>query len=187
MNTPFCLFETLRPNLPLSEYHRNRIRIIDHHDYSGVLRKVREDLVKLGQMREQEWYDEGLLSLKQYYAIALLDGMNMHAVSNNVDPFWHAHILHTKQYVKFCDDAVGGYMHHDPLNHADTVAVEHVESLYHFTRDRYEEVFSWISERFNPRTLLRNELICVHFGVTYEAAQHALFAPHPSAQPLVRH
>jgi hypothetical protein len=179
------LIEVLRPQLLLTDYHLRRLRLIDEHNYSGVLRKVNEELAARGKIYSQEWYQEGLLALKQYYAVALLDGMNMHAVSDRVDPFWHAHILHTMQYAEFCRDTVGGFMHHEPLDHEDLAAVDHVDSLYRFTRERYDEIFTHVSDRFNPRSLAREELICVHFGITYEAAGYAIFPPHPDAQPIV--
>lgn len=178
------LAETLHDALPLSEYHRTRINLIDQNDYTGVLRKVREETAKYNVAHPDVWYTEGLLALKQYYAVALLDGMNMHAVSDRVDPFWHAHILHTKQYTQFCDDVVGGYMHHEPLDPEDIIAVNHVATLYNFTRKRYDEIFKYTNDQFNPRTLSTDELICVHFGASYSAADKAIFLPHPDAQPL---
>lgn len=186
MDIPVHLGDTLRPGLPLSEHHRRCIAYIDEHDFSGVLRKVREEQAALGLEHPQAWYDDGLLALKQYYAVALLDGHNMHAVSDRVDPFWHAHILHTRQYTEFGEQTTGAYMHHDPLDHADAEAVDHVDVLYHFTRRRYDEIFTYVSEHFNPRTLARHELICVHHRLGTEAADHAIFAPHPDGQERVR-
>lgn len=33
-----------------------------------------------------------------------------------VDKVWHDHILHTRDYIKFCQDNFGDYLHHDPKN-----------------------------------------------------------------------
>ena len=31
-----------------------------------------------------------------------------------IDEVWHAHILHTEDYVNFCDDVYGEFLHHHP-------------------------------------------------------------------------
>jgi hypothetical protein len=33
-----------------------------------------------------------------------------------VDLVWHDHILHTRDYIAFCEKYLGGYLHHDPKN-----------------------------------------------------------------------
>jgi len=37
------------------------------------------------------------------------------AISRQVDPFWHAHVLHTVDYAAFCDKVAGGMLHHYPV------------------------------------------------------------------------
>ncbi|MFW9928918.1 MAG: glycine-rich domain-containing protein [Candidatus Thorarchaeota archaeon] len=34
--------------------------------------------------------------------------------SKDIDDVWHAHILHTKDYIKFCNEVFGEYLHHTP-------------------------------------------------------------------------
>lgn len=34
--------------------------------------------------------------------------------SYDMDEVWHAHILHTKDYMEFCQHVFGGYLHHFP-------------------------------------------------------------------------
>jgi hypothetical protein len=120
------LLETIQ--IPLTTDQVERVRVIDNEDYSGVCRLVcKEDpFVTEGELAE------GILALKQYYAVALLDPCNYHAVSSAVDPYWHAHILHTKEYSRFCEKVYGQYMHHDPLDHADTAKVQRVAGYYGF-------------------------------------------------------
>ena len=40
-----------------------------------------------------------------------------------VDQFWHAHILFTKDYHRFCQEHFGFYVHHEPQDHSKTKAV----------------------------------------------------------------
>jgi hypothetical protein len=37
--------------------------------------------------------------------------------SPSVDDFWHAFILHTKDYEEFCQRHFGHYLHHEPKDH----------------------------------------------------------------------
>jgi hypothetical protein len=37
--------------------------------------------------------------------------------SPSVDDFWHAFILHTKDYEEFCQKHFGHYLHHEPKDH----------------------------------------------------------------------
>ncbi len=38
-----------------------------------------------------------------------------HIPTKNIDEYWHAHILHTKKYMKDCDHVFGRYLHHNPF------------------------------------------------------------------------
>ncbi len=176
------LVDVVRRDLPLTAAHWARLKAIDNHDFSGVRRKVREDAKKLGKTIDDEELDAGILALKQYYAIALLDGLNMHAVSDRVDPYWHAHILHTQDYVDFCDTVVGCYMHHNPLDHGRKNDVAFVKDLYHFTLARYNQCFLHVDQRFHPAAPSDDEIVCTHAGDIYPIGPLALFAKEVSAQ-----
>ncbi|WP_261575742.1 hypothetical protein [Frankia gtarii] len=97
----------------VTPFRRELLAMIDAEDFSGVKRKVFTDLAKQGVVPSDEFLDEGVLALRQYYVVALLDPTNRHAVSDVIDPFWHAHILHTKQYIDFCDRVFGQYIQHE--------------------------------------------------------------------------
>lgn len=181
METIVQLADTIRKDLPLVEFHRNAIAVIDNHDFSGVKRKTKADLAKLGIDVTDEYLDAGILALKQYYAIAVLDGNNMHAVSDKVDPFWHAHMLHSKIYEKFCHDVVGEMMHHSPLDHDKPADVQFVAGLYRFTMEQYGKCFLHIDERFHPNPDVAG-LVCTHAGDMYASGEHALFPKVAHAQ-----
>lgn len=176
------LLRTLNPAVPLSDELLRRLQIVDEHDYGVVRWKTREELIKIGNAPTEEYLDAGLLALKQYYAIALIDGGNMHAVSDAVDPFWHAHILDTEDYTAFCDRIADRYLHHRPLNHMKPVDVQFVAGLYRFTRERYEQCFTFFDERFHPVMLEDERLVCLHGG-DEAALRFAAFGVVPEAQP----
>jgi hypothetical protein len=162
----------------ISPFHAARLAMIDEEEYSGVERKVIDELGKQGIVVDQRFLEEGVLALKQYYAVALLDPWNEHAVSDTIDPFWHAHILHTRQYAEFCERVYGQFIHHNPLNRMDRTEVEHVARLYTYTAGIYSKMLNYVSGVFYPAEVPVDRLICTHYPVTNEDVRaHALFSP----------
>ncbi len=167
----------------VTPFHVALLQFIDAADFSGVRRKVAEELRERNISPIEEYLDEGILALKQYYAIAILDPRNKHAVSAAVDPFWHAHILHTKEYVDFCERLVGGYIHHTPLNHQRHDEVELVGQLYRYTSTCYRQFFSYVNLSFFPTDLPRHRLVCLHQQVrSEEVLLHGLLPTVPITQ-----
>lgn len=152
------LIDTLK--MSVSAALMQKLQYIDTHDFSSVKTKVRKDLEEQGQTVADAYIDSGILALKQYYALTIIDGRNVHAVSDTIDPFWHAHILHTEQYVAFCNNVAGCYLHHDPLDHADTEKVERMVVQYNITRRRYDECFTCVDARFHPFNPSSNRIVC---------------------------
>ena len=168
---PLSIFSSLRVSIHPEQ--QRRLSVIDHEDFSGVERKVREHFAELGQRFSDDYINRGIHALKQYYAVALLDPANAHAVSRPVDPFWHAHILHTEQYMEFCDCVVGEYMHHQPLDHARLDHVRVIRRLYGYTIEVMEKFFITVDSEFWPAEVGDAELICMHKGNQdiYQAVQ----------------
>lgn len=156
------LEETIRVSIP--PFHLVRIRRIDQEDFAPVVKKMRKDAAAAGISLSDEYLDRGILALKQYYAIALLDPNNSHAVSDTVDPFWHTHLLFSQRYHAFCEDVVGVYMHHVPLDHDSANQVDNVDALYAYTRRTMSRLFSIVDGDFWPGELPRARLICMHRG-----------------------
>ena len=160
------LLDTLKSDVP--EFHRDRLRIIDETDFGNVRKKVKRDFEERGLEVTDAFLDEGILALKHYYAIAVLDPLNMHAVSARVDPFWHAHILFTQDYAAFCDRYVGGFLQHDPLDHDDTQKVAFVGELYRYTNECYERFFTYVNWSFLPDAQAEASLVCTHMDIGYD-------------------
>src|SRR6266481_5498476 len=165
-------------------FHLERLAMIDKTDFGGIYRKVMADLAEKNRPLTHEHANEGILALKQYYAIALLDPNNMHAVSDAVDPFWHAHILHTQDYTLFCEKVMGDYMHHDPLDHTNTKRVDAVNRLYQYTINCFDIFFSYVNRDYFPVQLPKHQLVCMH-GSSYvsEVTSHGLLPIHLAMQP----
>lgn len=163
---------------PISSFHLERIRRIDAEDFGPVKKKAAQMLAAQGIIVDEAYLERGILALKQYYAVALLDPNNSHAVSDVVDPFWHAHMLFSQRYCDFCRDVVGVYMHHVPLDHDNRLQLENVGVLYAFTREVLERLFSGVDPEFWPAEVGDERLICWHKGnqgvYSDEVYRHAL-------------
>lgn len=179
------LLSTVRAEL-VTPFHVTLLRFIDETDFSSIRRKVALDLAKIGIIADEGYLDEGILALKQYYAIAVLDPKNMHAVSDTVDPFWHVHILHTEEYIDFCNRLIDGYLHHDPLDHEKLQAVGMMDRLYRYTVGCYKQFFNYVNPTFFPAELPVYRLVCKHMLVTSKDIwQHGLLPENPDMQPRV--
>ncbi|MBI3337118.1 MAG: hypothetical protein HY005_00640 [Candidatus Staskawiczbacteria bacterium] len=158
------------------EEHKRRLRIIDNEDYSGVVRKVREFYVaEHGHEPTHDYLDSGVYGLKQYYAVALLDPLNAHSVSAKLDPFWHAHILHTHKYMDFSERVVGRYMHHVPLDPDDVERVENIGVLYGYTIEVLEQLFGEVDEENWATEGVNFRLCCGHASSYEEVNRLGLF------------
>ena len=159
------------------EEHGRRLEVIDKEDYSGIVWKVREFYVaEHGHEPTQQYLESGVYGLKQYYAVALLDPLNAHAVSAKIDPFWHAHILHTQQYVDFCEKVMGRYVHHVPLDSDNARQVENIGILYNYTIEVVENLFGVTDEENWPTSGVDFHLICFHNKRYPEVDHLALFS-----------
>jgi hypothetical protein len=110
----------------------------------------------------------------------MLDPANAHAISRQLDPFWHAHILFTENYVAFCDKVVGEYMHHRPLDHANVPELRLVRRLYDYSAVVIRQIFSIVDDDFWPTKVNDVELICMHKGNQHlyrEMQKYRLFEP----------
>lgn len=133
--------------IELAPIHKEKIELIDDFDFSKTAKKVAVDT----GINDKSYLDDGVENLKRYYVVALLDPLNKHAVSETVDPFWHAHILHTRDYIKFCEDIFGQYVQHEPLDLDDTAETEEVADLYEYTVDIYEKIFKSVDYNWWPK------------------------------------
>ncbi|HAT13112.1 MAG TPA: hypothetical protein DCS91_05640 [Microcoleaceae bacterium UBA11344] len=75
------------------------------------------------------------LLYRQYmYLCAIKPKMSLSVPSNEVDKFWHCHIIHTQAYQKFCNDIAGYFIHHAPhsllANEEKKVARRNLLSLF---------------------------------------------------------
>lgn len=148
--------------IPLGQAQRKALEAIERWDFSRELEHTRTDMLALGQCPSDEYLDRGIEALRKYHAIAVLDPLNGHAISEPLDPFWHSQILFTDPYTRFCNLTLGQYMHHYPLDHRDVVRVCGVRKLYDYTIEVHRAIFGRDCPEFYPVNVTDHELICVH-------------------------
>lgn len=62
--------------------------------------------------------------------------------SKDIDEAWHAHILHTEDYVNFCNEAFGGYLHHHPHTKKNALSIDQLAELFEKqTQHLYKQEF----------------------------------------------
>lgn len=76
--------------------------------------------------------------------------------TNDIDEAWHAHILHTKEYMEDTKRLFGGYLHHAPAReYADAqqniLETERMQRGFIFTAVLYEQEFGepYLAEESN--------------------------------------
>lgn len=157
MNTRTLALMSIHPGI--TSEHYKKLVFIDTCEFNRYFDKG----VELGLIPGNADRDAMIFALKQYYAIAMLDPANGHAVSDVLDPLWHAHMLFSEEYEQFCIEVVGEFMHHTPLLKDDDAMRTKVRALYDYTLDRMHECFSYVDERMWP-ALPDERLICMHKG-----------------------
>ena len=77
-------------------------------------------IIKFSNMQEalncynSDEYQEAFTEFKKYVGLIGMHGQQLAMMSEPVDNVWHQFILFTQQYHDFCDDFLGGYLHHVP-------------------------------------------------------------------------
>lgn len=146
----------------MSKRQEKAIKRIDAEDCDMIIYLTHKDISRFGKY-DNEYFEAGCLALKQYYATTIFDPRNMHALSDALDPFWHAHLLDTVQYELLGKD-IKGFMHHDPLNRTDIVKVGAVKKVYDYTVQTLGRIFGEenLDERFYPRRPAMSAMVCLH-------------------------
>lgn len=173
--------------VPMSMRQQAAMSRLDVEDFTGLVRLARKELSKQGVTLPDEYCERAIVALKQYYALTIFDPRNMHAVSDILDPFWHAHILDTVRYQMLCT-GIGGFMHHDPLDMENGAKVEAVAQVYEYTRQVLRQIFGDdnLDSEFHPHTLPDIKLVCLH-DIDDDGVQNAdVFPENPRCVSLRR-
>lgn len=91
-------------------------QMIDSYDLSEVI-----DRLVFIEKWKTEHAAEACKQYRNYLFLKLKYGNEYELPpSRDIDEAWHAHILHTEDYMKFCQQAFGEYLHHHPHTRNNT-------------------------------------------------------------------
>ena len=76
--------------------HYLALQMIDVHDFTHVKKKVAQD----HSITDHDYLDLGILYLKRYYAIHILDPLNPPAMSKPIDLWWSSYFGHINRWVE---------------------------------------------------------------------------------------
>lgn len=128
------------PSTPLAD----RLAVLRDWDLSGPKAFVREDLGLA-----PAYLDRLEVEYKRFVELKLRFPDLDFPVSTPVDPLWHAHMLHTRDYISFSMAVRGNYLHHVPA--MDAAAKARLFPTYMArTITKYREVFGEPDPMFWP-------------------------------------
>jgi len=153
----------VQPQIPIGELAQAQLSALAAEDLTKVvtvtIRKMSEEGKVCALTPEQA--EKGL---RQYYALPIVTGGGKEfAVSSALDPFWHTHLLDTREYHAFCARVYGRFMHHVPLDKDDTIELARVQDVYRATRRKLDEAFGDnVDDRVFPREPTKDVVICTY-------------------------
>jgi hypothetical protein len=93
-------------------------------------------------MKENLWTKAYTLRvIDEYKKFLCLASCTEVSPSYQIDQVWHTHILFTKDYKKVCDEVIGGFLHHNPIEKSLTKTVG--KDQYIKTKELYLKIFGY--------------------------------------------
>ena len=129
---------------------KQRVEAIMNYPMDTIVKRCKKD---------HAYSDEDMVILekefKRFFALSLVydqkSGKGMY--STDVDNLWHTFILHTADYIAFCDQYLGFYLHHRPESDRKKTEQKQKELAEDFRQfiQNYEQLFE---EDIHPIWLL---------------------------------
>ena len=112
---------------------------IDTLDLDSIKRRLTHEK---GEYRwSVERAERAELGYRRYLALrAKYPGVEM-SPTEDVDTFWHAHILDTRKYAEDCEAVFGGLLHHNPMLGDDAYTEAQHDTAAWVMRELYEREF----------------------------------------------
>lgn len=102
---------------------------------------VREKILH-EQSIDPDQIDEAIAEFRRYFILIALGNRGLGMTSRVVDEVWHTFILFTRDYMAFCDEVFGTYLHHQPNTSFTPLPGDSGEKL----RTAYRQVFGEIPQ-----------------------------------------
>jgi hypothetical protein len=144
---------------------------------------------KLIKDRVVDSADEGnalYLEVKRYLVLNQIDRTKIWKMySHRVDEAWHEFVLFTAEYVAFCKQFFGHYVHHSPSNAPDQggPGARAPEATFAEFADRYRDVFATDL----PSVWVDSSSVTLHRRVLNDRAGHLRLQSSPGMVDLADH
>jgi len=119
----------------LSTEGAEAIMKVDEYSFAKVEERVRDkELVPADKI------EPAFQEFRKYLVLIGLGYERIGMPSEAVDQIWHAFILFTEDYMRFCEEVFGFYVHHRPNTSIEPIDSQSTQKFY----DAYQEVFGEI-------------------------------------------
>src|SRR5688572_2404291 len=148
---PTGVFVRLFPNLTKETEMQARLTTKTEQEVIAAIQALDLEPVKLRMMDAQlgegwtrEYADSIGIAYKTYLTMLVKypDDAEDILLSEDVDEFWHTHILQTRKYMQDCQNVFGNYLHHEPhVGEVTSADIERRTVQAEKTRQLYEREF----------------------------------------------
>jgi len=90
------------------------------------------------------------MEFKKFMKLVLCTDGPLAVIDKRVDELWHAFILFTPQYQRFCEDTMGFFVHHQPRTSTTPVPICAISNFVRMYREKYGEVDPFWFELLEP-------------------------------------
>ena len=132
------------PSMTSSEAYEQVLANSEEASFTLIKKQVAKDLPSASPQQLQS----GVEQLVRFYTLCMTAPGRRYAVSDKVDPYWHAHVLHSRRYSSFCSRVFGRYLHHEPLHRDDELAVANANAIYRDTRAAMRDLFGTLEDEW---------------------------------------
>lgn len=108
------------------------------------------DIIVQRLIKKHKWNSEDANECKKLYKNFLYlmgkySGKQIVIPTEEIDIFWHEHILHTDKYTNDCISVFGSYMHHDPYieQSSDKIQIKTIKTLFDETQELHKNEFGY--------------------------------------------
>ena len=155
----FLISDTLAERYAVDEQNRARIISTANYDLSYITNDLNDDLIRTGRKYSCEqayalMFEFGKcdyrlakrleIEFKRFCVLTLVRPGVPHAPPGAVDMYWHFFVLHTKEYIKFCEDVWGSFEGEQAIRHHFPSKDETRKGMleaYKNTRALYVEIY----------------------------------------------
>jgi hypothetical protein len=102
------------PNASLTKEQLTSLRVLDQFDLSRIRTRLLDDATM-----PSTWVDEAIFEFKRYIGIYVIIKTPMPMFSRHVDLAWHACLLFSRLYADLCQQVVGDFVHHEPVEQGE--------------------------------------------------------------------